>query len=445
MGKKFLLIICCISAGLVGMAAAIFPVGYFLGLIPPSRALVVLSGSMAPELKVGSLAIIAKADNYLTNEIISFSPSGDSKDIVTHRIVAKEYPEGIEKSPIFLTAGDANKNFDFKKLKQEQIIGKVIFSIPYLGYIANFFKEPYGFILFFIVPVTIIVYEELKTLKKEIFQVARKFSPKDSGIIEDRRIRLRGKVLLFFPILVTALALTSFSVSFFSDREDSVSNSFVAGVWAPTPTPTETLTPTPTPVTGLADHPVISEIQTVGSAADDEFIELYNPTDSSVDISSWSIQYRGGDGTSYVRKNFGTDQTIPTRGFFLVTRSGYDGTPTSDMQHSSFSMSATGGTVFLVNNQDDLSEGSDSGAIVVDKVAYGTGGNLRPEGSSFTPAPGANQSMERKALSGSTADSMTSGADITKGNGYDSNNNLNDFIPRVASQPQNNSSPTEGP
>lgn len=422
------------------------------------KAYVILSGSMEPELKVGGLAIVAKANNYLTNEIISFSPSGDPKDIVTHRIIVKEYPEGVEKSPIFLTAGDANKNFDFKKIKQEQIIGKVIFSIPYLGYIANFFKEPYGFILFFIVPVTIIVYEELKTLIKEIFQIARKFSLKDSGIIEDGRVRLGGKVLLFFPVLVAALALTSFSVSFFSDRENSVSNSFVAGEWVPTPTPTlpitPTLTPAPTstptptatttPTPQLADHIVISEIQTKGNGSNNAFVELYNPTNTSVDISSWSIQYRGGGAVGYDRKNFESGNTIPANGFFLIGHNGNSLSVTPDMAWS-HEYAQAGSTIFLVNNQIDLIDATDSGPSVVDKVAYGTGANLRPEGSTFSTAPAQNQSIERKAYSTSDTASMTSGSDVLKGNAYDSENNTNDFVLRTLSQPQNSSSSTESP
>lgn len=274
------------------------------------------------------------------------------------------------------------------------------------------------------------------------------------------------KVVLLLPLLLGSFfILFKYSKAYFSDSETVLGNSIQMGTWgatitptptevppgAPTttptetPTPTSTSTPTPTPVTELTDHPVISEIQTVGSAADDEFIELYNPTDSSVDISGWSIQYRGGAAATYGRKDFVTGQTIPAHGFFLIASAGYDDLASPEMLHSSFSLSNTGGTVFLVNNQITLTEGTDNGPTVVDKVAYGTGDNLRPEGSSFTPAPASNQSIERKALSGSTADSMTSGADITKGNGHDSNDNLDDFIPRVASQPQNSSSPTESP
>jgi len=56
-----------------------------------------------------------------------------------------------------------------------------------------------------------------------------------------------------------------------------------------------------------ADGLVISEIQVKGSSylgnlANDEFIELYNPTDYDIDLSDWSIQYRGSGSVSLKKR-----------------------------------------------------------------------------------------------------------------------------------------------
>jgi len=195
-----------------------------------------------------------------------------------------------------------------------------------------------------------------------------------------------------------------------------------------------------------ADHLVISEIQTAGTTSNDEFIELYNPTEFPVDISEWSIQYRGGLATSYYKKNFTLGSSVPAYGFFLIARNGYDGAITADLSHASFFLSSKGGTVFLVNNQTLLAEETDNGLTVIDKVAYGTTttNSLRPEGVEFSTAPKAHQSIERKTQATSTSDSMsTGGEDALFGNGEDSNNNSGDFISRDASEPQNTQSPTE--
>ncbi|MFH1048473.1 MAG: lamin tail domain-containing protein, partial [Patescibacteria group bacterium] len=65
-----------------------------------------------------------------------------------------------------------------------------------------------------------------------------------------------------------------------------------------------------------APHLVISEIQIAGVTADDEFIELYNPTDMAVDLLGWSIQYRGGGGKKYYIREFSSGLTILSNGFF---------------------------------------------------------------------------------------------------------------------------------
>ncbi len=59
--------------------------------------------------------------------------------------------------------------------------------------------------------------------------------------------------------------------------------------------------------TGQASHLVISEIlfDAVGSDTNQEWIELYNPTEQTVDLSSWSIQHLSSAG-SLTKKNFET-------------------------------------------------------------------------------------------------------------------------------------------
>lgn len=181
-------------------------------------------------------------------------------------------------------------------------------------------------------------------------------------------------------------------------------------------------------VSETADHIVISEVQVSGATSNDEFIELYNPTAVSVDLSSYSIQYKGGASGTFSKKNFVSGDVIPSSGFFLIAHNDYTGVVVPDMNHGSFTISTTGGTVFLANDQVLLTTGE--GVSIIDKVAYGSG-TLYPE-TTATVAPLANQSIERKS---STENGL--------GNALDTDNNASDFGSKVTPDPQNSSSPIE--
>lgn len=126
---------------------------------------IVLSGSMEPAIKTGSVVIIKPSDNYKVGDIITFGKD-TKKDIpTTHRIVEARAAEGIM---IYRTKGDANNSPDAKEVRQKEIIGKEIFTIPYLGYLLEFAKRPIGFLLIILVPALVIAGDEVKKIWKEV-------------------------------------------------------------------------------------------------------------------------------------------------------------------------------------------------------------------------------------------------------------------------------------
>ncbi|MFH0863893.1 MAG: signal peptidase I [Candidatus Gottesmanbacteria bacterium] len=263
-------------------------------IIPGIRAFIVLSGSMEPAVKTGSIAITAPSKIYFPGDIVSFQGSS-KKDIVTHRLVAVNYAKSFS----YYTAGDANKNFDQQKITDQQILGKVILVIPYLGYIANSIKTPYGFILFVIVPITILVYEELKKLKIEtlkFFKNRKKelTTPRGYLYTEVEKLPTKGhfdKLKFIFPGIMAFIILIPLSLSYFSDQEQTLANTFQAGVWV-TPTPTPTPSPSPSPNSNL----FLSEY--IEGSSNNKALEIYNPTLSTADLSNYYITlYRNGSST----------------------------------------------------------------------------------------------------------------------------------------------------
>lgn len=93
----------------------------------------VLSGSMEPELSEGDLLVVVEKDAYYEREVVVFQ---DGRTLVTHRIIRIEGGE-------ILTMGDANNSPD-SPITKEQIKGKVILSIPFLGYLVEGIKSPLG-------------------------------------------------------------------------------------------------------------------------------------------------------------------------------------------------------------------------------------------------------------------------------------------------------------
>lgn len=172
-------------------------------------------------------------------------------------------------------------------------------------------------------------------------------------------------------------------------------------------------------VKSSTNNVVISEVQISGDgigSADDEFIELYNPTNNVIDIHSWSIQ-RETTGGTFLKKNFVAPANIPAHGYYLISNTNYNGTVAPDLSHSSFTLSSTGTTVFLVSNQVLLTTGDE--ATIVDKVGLGSL-SLDSEVSPFATVPPANSSIERI--------------------GDDTDNNSVDFHLRAVSDPQNSQS-----
>ncbi len=180
----------------------------------------------------------------------------------------------------------------------------------------------------------------------------------------------------------------------------------------------------------VADHLLLSEVQTRGAAShDDEFIEIYNPTDSPVDLSSWSVQYKSAGGTTYLRFDLPATASISADGYYLVARPEYTGSVPADAVQSVFLMSAGGGHVFLVDRQQTLA--GCSGGSIIDKLGWGSADC--PE-TAAAPAHGAGASIERRP----------GAANAACGNGQDSDDNSADFALREPSEPQNTGD-TEAP
>lgn len=108
-----------------------------IGVIPKAMdgaSLTVLTGSMEPTYEPGDIVVTVPRDSYAIGDAVTFQPESGKSTLITHRIVAiRQTPDGTG----YVTRGDAN-GADDEPIVAAQVMGKVIYSVPKLGYVQQF-------------------------------------------------------------------------------------------------------------------------------------------------------------------------------------------------------------------------------------------------------------------------------------------------------------------
>jgi hypothetical protein len=241
-----------------------------------------------------------------------------------------------------------------------------------------------------------------------------------------REFEMDGVVKRVAVVLLAAALHVPATFAFYSDVEVSVGNTFAATTVFDEGVEETSLV--------MADHVVISEIQIIGANANQDFIELYNPTDAALDISGWKLRVRNSSGNESSINVFDSGESIPAHGFFLWANSQSDYDDSIGADTSSTANISENNSIALLTPAN----------AIVDQVAWGNSTSPFVESAAIGESADNNESYERKALSTSTTSTMI-GADAAKGNGFDGGDNATDFTLRAAAQPQNSLSAPETP
>ncbi len=107
------------------------------------RPMCVLSGSMEPTYHTGSLIYVKPCapEDVQVGDPITFVLNEDL-DVVTHRVVSID-----AENQHFYTKGDANDAPDGAPVYFKNLIGRPVFTIPYLGYVSHWVSNPPGMYL----------------------------------------------------------------------------------------------------------------------------------------------------------------------------------------------------------------------------------------------------------------------------------------------------------
>ena len=100
----------------------------------------VLSGSMEPTYHVGSVIYVEPVDpsEIQVGDPITFVMN-EELTVATHRVVRID-----AENSHFYTKGDANDAPDAAPVHFNNLLGKPVFTIPYLGYISSYVQSPPG-------------------------------------------------------------------------------------------------------------------------------------------------------------------------------------------------------------------------------------------------------------------------------------------------------------
>jgi signal peptidase len=133
--------------------------------VTPYDVLVVRGGSMQPAIQIGSVVIVDRADRVPRLGVVATfnDPTGE---LVTHRIV------GLNGATI-VTKGDANQAPDVTERTSADLVGTVVFAIPFLGYVLYTLTQPLVFFLLLLGTGGFLIVGELQTIMREIRRLRR--------------------------------------------------------------------------------------------------------------------------------------------------------------------------------------------------------------------------------------------------------------------------------
>ncbi len=141
----------------------------------------VLSGSMEPTYHTGSLIYVKSVDPMTIEAGTPITFMLDKDTIATHRVVGVVPDEEDPTVVRFRTKGDANENEDGTLVHCKNVIGVPKFSIPYLGYLANYIQNPPGKYI----AIAVIVVILLLAFVPDLFDDSKK-GKKQKGVVSDK-------------------------------------------------------------------------------------------------------------------------------------------------------------------------------------------------------------------------------------------------------------------
>lgn len=150
----------------------------------------IISPSMEPNINVYDVVLTrrVKPEEIKEGDVITFISSSTLGEglTITHRVKSVIKTEGDIK---FRTQGDNNPIPDSALVTSNNLLGKVVFTIPLLGYIQFMLQSKSGWLFFLLIPaIIVVIYDVVKVIKlsnvKQRLNETLKEEEKDEILVE---------------------------------------------------------------------------------------------------------------------------------------------------------------------------------------------------------------------------------------------------------------------
>lgn len=130
------------------------------------QVLVVLSGSMQPTLAAGDVVVIidTPVEQLVVDDVITYQSPENPGRLMTHRITSIQTEAG---GWVCQTKGDANEHPDNYKVSADNVVGRMVVSVPYLGTVAQVSRSVVGYVLLVLIPGVLVVCSEIRNIYKK--------------------------------------------------------------------------------------------------------------------------------------------------------------------------------------------------------------------------------------------------------------------------------------
>ena len=153
----------------------------------------------------------------------------------------------------------------------------------------------------------------------------------------------------------------------------------------------------------LLDHLVLFSVQISGASSSNDYVKIYNPLTSDIQIGGFKLRKKSKTGTDYSIKEFPSGTLIKANGFFVWANS-------NSNFASSINADVSSGVELSANNSIAL---FDKNGSIIDALAWGNGIDQYVEGSAFIQNPENSQILERISKDGYVVDTNNDSTDFT--------------------------------